>query len=163
MDLNLGLTVMSLVSFIILMWVFNRYFFSPILNNVHMREHTIEKQIKDAENALINAGLDRETAAKLLQKTRDEATEIMDKARELAENTKKDIINKATLESAELYQKAEAKIEQQSRKVFEELRSEVASIALMTAEKILTRSITDADQQRLVDEVIREKGSAHVI
>lgn len=162
MDLNLGLVIISMISFIVLLWVFTKFFFGPILNNVHLREHSIEKQIKDAADAHTKALIDREAAEKALASTREESAKIMDKAREMAEKSRQEIIDKAAKEAQELLASAKTKIEQESRKAFDELRVEVASLALLTAEKILVRSITDADQQRLVNEVINSKGSAHV-
>ncbi len=162
MDLNLGLVIISLISFTILLWVFNKFFFGPILNNVHMREHSIEKQIKDAADAHAKAIIDREAAEKALSQTREEAAKILDKAREIADNSRQEILEKASKEARDLLSTAQAKIEQESRRAFEELRAEVAALSLLTAEKILARSITDADQQRLVNEVINNRGSAHV-
>lgn len=162
MELNLGLTIMSLVSFLVLLWIFTKFFFGPILNNVHMREHSIEKQLKDAADAHTKATSDRDAAEKALAQTREESVKIMDKARDMAEKSRQEIIDKAAKEAHELLINAQIKIEQESRKAFDELRVEVASLALLTAEKILVRSITDTDQQRLVNEVINSKGSAHV-
>jgi len=161
MDLNFGLTIISLVSFLILLWVFNRYFFGPILNNVHMREHTIEKQLKDAAEAAQRAENNRDLSMELLKKSQAEATALLQQTRELAEKTRQDILEKAALDAAEILTNAQAKIEQESRRAFEELRSEVAALSLLTAEKMLSRAITDGDQLRLVNEVINSRSSAH--
>ena len=38
----------------------------------------------------------------------------------------------------------------------DEIRSEVASLSLLAAEKITRKTLTDADQKRLIDEALAE-------
>ena len=47
-------------------------------------------------------------------------------------------------------------IEQATQQALGEIRREVASLSLIAAEKITRKSLTDADQQRLIDEALAE-------
>ena len=47
-------------------------------------------------------------------------------------------------------------IEQATQQALGEIRREVASLSLLAAEKITRKTLTDADQQRLIDEALAE-------
>ena len=47
-------------------------------------------------------------------------------------------------------------IEQATQQALGEIRREVASLSLIAAEKITRKSLTDDDQQRLIDEALSE-------
>ena len=47
-------------------------------------------------------------------------------------------------------------IDQATQQALGAIRSEVASLSLIAAEKITRKSLTDADQRRLIDEALSE-------
>ena len=53
-------------------------------------------------------------------------------------------------------EETERQIEQAKAQALNELKQEVAILSLLAAEKITRKSLTDADQQRLIDEALAE-------
>ena len=56
-------------------------------------------------------------------------------------------------------QKAERNIEREREKVMEEMRTEIAALALLAAEKIVEHEIQRVGQEAIVEEVIRQARS----
>lgn len=53
---------------------------------------------------------------------------------------------------------ARSEIEQEVRRAKTELRGEAVHLSLTAAERLLRRSLTEADQRRLVEQTIQELG-----
>ena len=57
---------------------------------------------------------------------------------------------------AEAAKRAERDIEAASRRALEDIRREVADLTILATEKVTRKTLTDADQKRLVEEALSE-------
>lgn len=53
---------------------------------------------------------------------------------------------------------AERQVELEKQKALEEMKQQVATLALLAAEKIVERSIAQVGQDQIVDEIIEQAG-----
>jgi F-type H+-transporting ATPase subunit b len=59
-----------------------------------------------------------------------------------------------TAEAERIKGDATREIEHERRKAIQEIRTQTTDLALMVAEKVVQRSLTDADHRRLADEAL---------
>ncbi|MCR5536488.1 MAG: F0F1 ATP synthase subunit B [Succinivibrio sp.] len=125
------------VAFLIFAYICMKYVWPPLLNALEKRQKEIADGLSAAEKAKKNLELATAGAKETLQKAKTEAQQIIEEANK----QRAAIIDKATVEANEEKQKilerAKVEIEAERNKAREELRSEVISLAVAGAEKIL--------------------------
>src|SRR4029078_6044954 len=91
-----------------------------------------------------------------LKEARVQAEEIVTRARKAAEVHERESTEDARAKREELMAQARRDIETETRRAIQEIRREVADLTVMATEKVTRKSLTDADQQRLVEEALAE-------
>ena len=151
--------IFYLINFLILMGVLTRFLYKPFLNMLATRKQSIKDALDNAE--LINRRADEkmEQYSKRISKVEEESREIIRTAKIQADAQARDIIEDARKEAGDIIAKAEKTIEQEKEKAMEEMKQEIAVLAVMAAEKIVEREIQRAGQEAIVEEVIRQARS----
>ena len=147
-----GLFIWTVITFAILLLLLWKTAWKPLLNAVETRE----RGIRDAQD---NARKDREQAAAMLAEQRDlvaqarrERAEALAAGQRDAERLKAEILDEARRQKEELLKQADAQVQAGLRQARAELRATTAEAAIAVAEKLLSRSLDDATQRRLVEE-----------
>ena len=135
------------VNFLILLALLYKFAYNPINAMLEQRTTTIESSLKHAEEVKIE-----------VEQMRKEAQEIVARATKAAEEAKNEMIAKAKEESDNIKAKAEAEIKAATEQAKMELKDTAASLAIIAAEKVLGRAITDEDHRRLVKDFVNEAG-----
>lgn len=146
------------VNFFILLAILYKFAFNPINNMLEQRTVTIESSLKHAEEVRNEVDEMRKEAQANLAESRKEAQEIVARATKAAEDAKNEIMDKAREESEMMKKKAHAEIEAATEKAKIELKDTAASLALIAAEKVLERAITEEDHKKMVKEFVNEAG-----
>lgn len=155
---NLYVIGWTAVNFFMLLALLYKFAFNPINQMLDQRANTIESSIKHAEEVKIEVDqLRKETQANLAE-SRKEAQEIISRATKAAEDAKVEIAAKAQEEAANMKAKAKAEIVAATEAAKLELRDTAATLAMMAAEKILGRVITEEDHKKMVKEFVNEAG-----
>ena len=151
--------IFYLINFLILMGVLTRFLYKPFLNMLATRKQSIKDALDNAE--LINRRADEkmEQYSKRISKVEEESREIIRTAKIQADAQARDIIEDARKEAGDIIAKAEKTIEKEKEKALEEMKQEIAVLAVMAAEKIVEREIQRAGQEAIVEEVIRQARS----
>lgn len=153
---NWGLAIWLIIAFALFYLVLSKYAFPFIIDGLKEREQTIEESMTRAERALAEAKqlqADNETARREAER---QAQGILREAKEQADATRAADVEKTKAEIARMQEAARADIEREKQQALAELRSEVATLAVGAAEKILNENL-DADKQRgLVDQFIAD-------
>ena len=144
----------EIVSFAILFFILYKYAFPPLLRVLEERERKIKDSLDEAERHRSEAERTlREYEAKLAAVSK-EAETILAAARERAQRLMEENEQRMTAEAERIKGDALREIEQERRRAVQEIRSQTTDLALMVAEQVLQRSVTDADHRRLADEVL---------
>jgi F-type H+-transporting ATPase subunit b len=151
-----GLMIWTIVAFAITLWVLKRYAFGPVQKLIDDRRDRIRQSIEEADRA-------REEARKLLEEHRaligqakSQAEEILAEARKVADAQRERLRGEIEEDRQRRLEETQRQIDQATTQALGEIRREVASLSLLAAEKITRKTLTDADQQRLVDEALSE-------
>ena len=152
--MNINLTLFAqLISFAIFVWFCKNYVWPPIVAAMEERQ----KKIADGLNAAEKAGQDLEEAHKQVEaqlvEAKAQAAGILDQANKRAAQIVDEAKEQAVVEGQRLKGAAQADIEQEVNRAKEQLRSQVASLALVGAEKILEASIDENAHSDIVNKL----------
>ena len=149
MNINATLIVQMIV-FMTVVWFSMKFIWPMIMQAIEERNKTISEGLAAAEQGqkkLVDA---ESEATVLVKKARKQASTILDQANtraaSIVEEAKADGENQRT----RIMATAKEEANQESEKLKEGLRAEVASLAVAGAEKILTREIKASDHETLL-------------
>jgi F-type H+-transporting ATPase subunit b len=151
---DLGLIFWKVVAFLIFFYLIYRYGWGPITDSLQEREETIDASIKRAEKALEEARQIQAENQKARREAEQEAQRILREARESAEALRSDEVEKTRQKIRQMQEQAQAEIEREKQGALQDLRDEVADLAIGAAQKILKAELDDKRQRRLVDDFI---------
>ena len=151
-----GLMIWTLVAFAITLWVLKRYAFGPVQKLIDDRRDRIRQSIEEADRAREEARRLLEEHRALIGQAKGQAEEILAEARKVADAQRERLRGELEEDRQRRLDETQRQIEQATAQALGEIRREVASLSLLAAEKITRKTLTDADQQRLVDEALSE-------
>jgi F-type H+-transporting ATPase subunit b len=152
--------VLGAISFAIVAWVLMKFVFPRMEETFRARVDAIEGGIKRAEDAQAEANKVLEQYKAQLAEARTEAARIRDEARADAEGIRQDVLAKAREESERIIQAGNEQLGQQRESILRELRSEVGSLAVDLAGRIVGESLADEARSRgTVERFINELGA----
>ena len=144
----------EVVSFVILLLVLYKFAFPGILSVLEEREKKIKDSLDQAERHRSEAERKlKEYEAKLATASR-EAEGVLAAAKERAQRLMEENEQRLTAEAERIKGDATREIDHERRKAIQEIRGQTTELALMVAEKVVQRSLTDADHRRLADEAL---------
>jgi len=151
-----GLMIWTIICFLVVLFVLKRYAFGPIQQMIDTRRERIQQAIAEADNAREEARKLLEEHRKLIGQAKAESEEILGEARRLAD-AQRDRVKQETEEDRQRrLEETRRQIEQATAQALGQIRDEVGKRSLLAAEKITRKSLTGADQQRLIDEALAE-------
>ena len=147
-------------SFLLLVFLIKKFAWKNITNVFDERAKKIADDIDSAEVA-------RQKAEELAQKrehelagSREEASTILETAKETAEKNKAGILADAVAEAGRLKEKAKQEIAQNKAEALTSIRGEVADLSVELASKILVQQLDEDAQSELIDRYIDKLGDA---
>src|SRR2546430_2329309 len=158
-----GLMIWTIVSFAITLWVLKRYAFGPVQKLIDDRRDRIRQSIEEADRAREEARRLLEEHRALIGQAKGQAEEILAEARKVADAQRERLRGELEEDRQRRLDETQRQIEQATAQALGEIRREVASLSLLAAEKITRKTLTDADQQRLIDEALSEIDFGRII
>jgi F-type H+-transporting ATPase subunit b len=153
---GVGLMVWTLLVFGVTFLLLRRFAFPAISAALDRRQKAIEDSIDTAERT-------RQEADKLLAEYRDrlreareQADEIVTRARQAAETHEGEAKERGQELIADAQRRAEREIDSASKRALDDIRREVADLTILATEKVTRKTLDDADQRRLVEQALAE-------
>jgi F-type H+-transporting ATPase subunit b len=153
---NVGLMVWTIVVFGISLYILRKAVFPQIAKALDARVQKIEGDIDTAERTRTEAEDVLAEYRERLKEARAQSEEIVQRARQTAEAHEAEGKVRGQELVVEAGKKAEREIEAATRRALDDIRREVADLTIMATEKVTRKSLTDADQKRLVEEALGE-------
>jgi F-type H+-transporting ATPase subunit b len=151
-----GLMIWTIISFLITLFVLKRYAFGPIQKMLDDRRDKIRAAIDEADHAREEARNLLEEHKKLIGQAKSEAEDILSEARKVADSQRERVREETEADRQRRLEETRRQIEQATHQALGQIRDEVGKLSVMAAEKITRKSLTDKDQQRLIDEALAE-------
>ena len=153
---NAGLIFYKIIVFALLLFLLRKFAWKPIVSALSEREETIDSSIRKAERALEEARQTGEKNEEARRAAEENARRVMQEARAAADRVRSEELDKTRARIRHMQEQAQAEIEREKQRALEELRDEVAGLAIQTAEQILEETL-DADRHRkMVDRFIEQ-------
>ena len=153
---NVGLMIWTLLVFGISMYILGKVAFPRIGEALDKRQRAIEDSIDTAERIRTEAGELLDEYRERLAEARGQADDIVSRARKTGEAAEHEILSDARAKREEMMEQTRRDIEAETRRAIQEIRAEVADLTVLATEKVARKSLTDADQKRLVEEALAE-------
>jgi len=154
---NLNLTLIGqTLAFAAFVLFCMKYVWPPIIAAMQERADKIADGLAAADRASHDLELAQEKAVERLKEAKEEAAGILESANKRANQIVEEAKQQAREEGDRLKEAAQAEIEQEVNRAREQLRGQVAALALNGAEKILGAEIDMQRHSELVDKLAAE-------
>lgn len=146
----------------IVFFVLAKWGFPMITGSVEKRAQRINDSIKAAKEAEEKLRNLAEEQSRMIEETRQEQSRILKEAAASRDNIVEQAKVQAREEASRILDQARTQIAAEKESALRDVRKEIALLSVSVAEKVLKKSLSDADGQsalvdRLVDEVSSSK------
>ncbi len=145
---GLGLIFWTVIIFLILLLLLSRFAFPAISKMLKKREEGIANALEQAEQARKKMEEINTSNAAMLKEAAEEREATMRKAREEQARFALESKESAQKQYDKMLADARQEIEREKQQAIEELRSNISSISIDMAEKILQRELADREKQK---------------
>jgi len=151
---NINLTlVIQMVVFGILVWFTMKYVWPMILGPMEERSRKIAMGLAAAEKGQQELAQAQTRIEQMIREARERANEIVDQAERRASEMIEQAKHAADSEGQRILQSAQQQIELEAARVRDQLRKDVAQLAIDTASKLLEREIDARAHRDLIDKL----------
>ena len=155
--MNFNFTLIGqLLAFILFVWFCIRYVWPPMLQILEEREKEVADGLEAASRGkkeLEDANAQREA---IVDGAKKEAADLVSQAGQRANQMIEDAKSQAQEEAERIKTSAKADLDQAAKKAREEIRSEVATLVVAGAEKILGSEIDQEKNAEIIEEISKE-------
>ncbi|SRR5712692_3139106 len=156
LEINPGLTIWTIITFIVLVLVLKKLAWKPLVQSLTAREEKIRESLEQAEHARLEAQRLIEENQKQMTHAQGEFQRMMREAREEAEKLRAKRKQEAEAEARKIVDQGKMEIEREKEAALVRLRAEVADLAILAAGKILDEELDEKKQRKLVDTFLRD-------
>ncbi len=152
--MNMNLTLLGqAISFAIFVWFCVKYVWPPILKALEDRETRIADGLAAGERGRHDLELAAQRAAEAMREGKDKAQDFIVQAQKRADDIVEAAKAVAREEAERIKLAATAEIEQNRNQARDELRGQVARLALSGAEQILMREVDENAHRAVLDKL----------
>ena len=155
MNINLTLVLQMLV-FAVFVWFTMRFVWPPLMKAMDERQAKIADGLAAAERGRKELELAQSHIKEEMKQAKMQAAELIEKANQRSAQILEQVKIDARQESQRLAKVAQEQIAIEITRAKEELRRQVATLAISGAEKILMREIDEKTNHALINHLIEE-------
>lgn len=156
LGLNLKAFIFQLITFVVIMWLLNKFALKKIFATIEKRRAEIDESLKAAElskKALVEAD---DKATEILQEARAKADVIASDAQKDAAETIKEAEIKASQKAERLLAESREQITQDMTKARTQLKTETAELVARAAGTILNEKLDSTKDTALITRSLNE-------
>ena len=155
--MNINATLLAeLIAFVVFVIFCMKFVWPPIIGAIEARQATIADGLAASDRAAKELELAQGKATAQLKDAKAQAAEIIEAAKKRDAQIVEEAAVKAHAEKEKILAAGHAEIETERNQAREELRQQVAILAVAGAEKILERSIDAAAHSDILDKLVAE-------
>jgi F-type H+-transporting ATPase subunit b len=140
----------------VLLGLLAKFAWRPLLQALEQRQAAIRKSLDDAQGAKQELERLQRESAQIIREARVEAESIISGSRADAERLRVELKQKARAEADAIIRNAERQIHLETRRALEQIRHEAVDLSVMIASKIIQRNLSREDNERLIDEALKQ-------
>lgn len=155
--MNINATLIGqAIAFAFFVWFCMKYVWPPLLDAIEARQKKVADGLTQAERAGKDLELAKVKSTEKLKEAKAQAAEIIDQANKRRTQIVEDAKSEAETERNKIIAQGEAEVEAERNRAREELRRQVATLAIAGAEKIIKRSIDKEANSDIIDKLVAE-------
>ncbi len=143
----------QMIAFAIFVWFCMKFVWPPLIGAINERQRKIEEGLNAAEQARADLASAEVKVEQEFANAKAEAAAIIERANKTANQMIEDAKTQARVESERIITQAHSMMEQEALKTREELRAQVASLAVMGAEKILQDKVDEQKHASMLEQL----------
>ncbi|MBZ0267711.1 F0F1 ATP synthase subunit B [bacterium] len=151
-----GLLIWTIITFVVVLVVLRLVAWKPLIESLAERQRNIEGAIAEAKQVKAEADALLARYESTMASAKDEARSILDEARRDGAKAQEAIRETARAEAEEFKERAHREIELQKDAAKQEIWELAGTLSTELAGRILGRTMTAADQDGLVTELVEE-------
>ena len=148
----------TLLNLVITFLILKKFLFKPVSKMIGDRQKEIDDLYAGAEEAKAQAAALKSDYDARMAQAREESAQLVREASVEATRRGDEIIRQARLDADAIRTKASNDIELERKKALNEVKSDISRIALDIAEKVVEKEVDPADQERLIEDFLRDMG-----
>lgn len=148
------LLIAQAVNFLIVLAILYKFVFSKLIKLMEARREKIEKGLamrQEAEKELMRA---QETRRNEIEKAKKEAEAVITEAKAIGAERERQLVAKAREEAERILRGAKEDIQRETQAALQSAKEDILYMAMVAAEKVIARSITQEDRARMMKEVM---------
>ena len=151
-----GLVIWTIVTFLALVFILKKAAWGPLLRALEEREKRMKADLAGAQDARaqaekIKAELEAEMAGMQAR-----SRELLAQAAKEGEVLRSQMTASAEADAQRIKEKTMSELADEKQRLVRDLRSEVASLSVMAAEKLMRKSVDDGVQKNVLESFFRE-------
>lgn len=155
---DFGTIVWTTIIFLLLLALLRAFAWKPILQAIKAREDSIKGSLESAEDAKREMERLKADNEAIMQEAREERDQLLRDARDARDKMISEAKNQAREESDKLISKARTGIEREKKMAINDIRTQIASLSVEIAEKILNEKLKGSKEQndlieKLLDDI----------
>lgn len=157
---DLGLLFWMMLAFLVVFFILAKFGFPAITKMVEERKAYIDDSLRKAHEANEKLQNIQAESEQILQEARERQAQILKDAAATRDSIVSQAQDKAREESTRIIAEARTQIEAEKQNAIRDIRSQVATLSVQIAEKILRGNLKDdAQQMQYVDKLLDEVSS----
>ncbi|MCF8223673.1 MAG: F0F1 ATP synthase subunit B [Bacteroidales bacterium] len=144
---DFGTIVWTTIIFLLLLALLRAFAWKPILQAIKAREESIKGSLESAEDAKREMERLKADNEAIMQEAREERDELLRDARDARDKMISEAKKQAREESDKLISKARTGIEREKKMAINDIRTQIASLSVEIAEKILNEKLKGSKEQ----------------
>ncbi len=148
--------IWATINFLVLMYLLNRFLYSPVMKIMEERRAKIEGDLDHADREREKANELRQEYKTKLAGAEEEARRIIEEGYQKAQEKREEIIASARQEAKREQERARVEIARAQAEARAVLRDEISDLALLAAGRFLERKLTGEEHEALMEKVVQE-------
>jgi F-type H+-transporting ATPase subunit b len=154
---NLNATLLGeLIAFAVFVLFCMKFVWPPLIGAIEARQQKIADGLAASDRAERDLALAQDKVKDQLRDAKSQAADIIEQAKKREAKMLDEAVVKASQEREKILAQAQAEIEAERIRAREELRKQVAALAVAGAERILQRSIDEAAHSDILEKLVAE-------
>jgi F-type H+-transporting ATPase subunit b len=149
-----GLLIWTLFTFILLLLILWKAAWKPLIGALDARAERVRSDIENAEKTRLDAEKVLVQYKEMMANAKEESAKIISLSKIEAEKVKNEIIEKASLESKAIVDRAKNEINLAKENALADIKSEIVILSTDIASKIIRKNINVDDQKTIVKETL---------
>jgi len=152
LDPDSGLIIWTIASFLILVFLLKSVAWKPLLAAVEAREKRLRDEREAAEKARTEAEKIQKELETRMNEAQAEAKKLISKAGADGEALRARLKKEAQDDAKNIIEKTRTQLGEEKRRLIGELRSEVATLSVKAAEKLMGKSVDAGVQKNVLNQ-----------